>query len=98
MARPRQSEDQKMAPKTRLLCSSDFTVLHSGITHGPLWSTEHLTREHIEAAKERVRTNRFFEDSRLPEGVRATLADYKRSGFDRGHLQYPAQNTLTEHP
>ena len=81
----------KMAPKTRMLCYSDFAVLHSGITHGPLWSAEHLTRDHIEAAKEMTRTNKFFEDARLPDGEGATLADYKRSGFDRGHMS-PAGN------
>ncbi len=81
----------RMAPRTRMLCYSDFVVLHSGITHGPLWSAEHLTRDHLEAAKDMTRTNRFFEDDRLPAGEGATLADYKRSGFDRGHMS-PAGN------
>jgi endonuclease G len=81
----------RMAPKTRMLCYSDFVVLHSGITHGPLWSAEHLTREHIAEAQDMTRTNRFFEDDVLPAGEGATLADYKRSGFDRGHMS-PAGN------
>jgi len=81
----------RMTPKTRVLCYSDFVVLHSGITHGPLWSAEHLTRAHVEAAKEMTRTNRFFEDDRLPPGEGATLADYRRSGYDRGHMS-PAGN------
>ncbi|POR45726.1 endonuclease G [Paraburkholderia eburnea] len=81
----------RMAPKTRMLCYSDFVVLHSGITHGPLWSAEHLTRDHLDAARDMTRTNRFFEDDRLPAGEGATLADYKRSGFDRGHMS-PAGN------
>jgi endonuclease G len=76
----------KMAPKTRLLCYSDFAVLHSGLTHGPLWSAEHLTRAHLSEAREQVRTNKFFEDPSLPPGEGATLADYKRSGYDRGHM------------
>lgn len=76
----------KLAPKTRLLCYSDFAVLHSGLTHGPLWSAEHLTREHLNEAKNEVRTNKFFEDPSLAPGEGATLADYKRSGFDRGHM------------
>ncbi|WP_114810074.1 DNA/RNA non-specific endonuclease [Paraburkholderia kururiensis] len=81
----------KMEPRTRLLCYSDFVVLHSGITHGPLWSAEHLTRVHVADAQDMTRTNRFFEDDRLPAGEGATLADYKRSGFDRGHMS-PAGN------
>ena len=76
----------KLAPKTHLLCYSDFAVLHSGLTHGPLWSAEYLTRAHLSAAKKQVRTNKFFEESALPPGDGATLADYKRSGFDRGHM------------
>jgi endonuclease G, mitochondrial len=85
----------KLAPKTRMLCYADFAVLHSGITHGPLWSAEHLTRDHVEAAKDMTRTNRFFEDTRLPAGEGATLVDYKRSGFDRGHMS-PAGNRWNE--
>ncbi|MFC5430961.1 DNA/RNA non-specific endonuclease [Paraburkholderia denitrificans] len=85
----------RMAPKTRMLCYSDFVVLHSGITHGPLWSAEHLTRDRLEAAKDMTRTNRFFADERLPDGEGATLADYRRSGFDRGHMS-PAGNRWNE--
>jgi len=76
----------KLASRTRLLCYSDFAVLHSGVTHGPLWSAEHLTRAHLDDAKNEVRTNKFFQDPSLPPGEGATLADYKRSGFDRGHM------------
>lgn len=76
----------RMAAKTRLLCYSDFEVLHSGITHGPLWSAEHLTRAHLQAARDEVRTNRFFEESRLPDGEGARLADYRKSGYDRGNM------------
>lgn len=81
----------KLAPKTHVLCYADFAVLHSGITHGPLWSAEHLTRSHVELAKDVTRTNKFFEDDRLPQGEGATLADYRRSGYDRGHMS-PAGN------
>ena len=76
----------RMAVKARLLCYSDFEVLHSGITHGPLWSAEHLTRAHLAAAKTEVRTNRFFQEARLPYGEGARLSDYRRSGYDRGHM------------
>lgn len=78
--------NQKMAPRTRLVCYSDFVLLHSGITHGPLWSAERLTRNRVESARNQTRTNKFYEEPALPAGDRATLADYKRSGFDRGHM------------
>jgi endonuclease G, mitochondrial len=76
----------KLASKTRVLCYSDFALLHSGVSHGPLWSAEHLTRVNLDAAKDQVRTNRFYEDPSLPPGEGATLADYRRSGYDRGHM------------
>lgn len=76
----------KLAVKTRELCFSDFAVLHSGITHGPLWSAEHLTNTHLAAAKSEVRTNRFYAETRLPAGEGAKLADFRKSGFDRGHM------------
>lgn len=76
----------KLAVKTRALCYSDFEVLHSGITHGPLWSAEHLTRAHLSAAKDEVRTNRFYQEPALPQGEGARLADYRKSGYDRGHM------------
>ena len=85
----------KLAPKTRVLCYSDFAVLHSGISHGPLWSAEHLTRANLDAAKDQVRTNKFYEEPALPPGEGATLADYKRSGYDRGHMS-PAGDRWNE--
>jgi endonuclease G len=76
----------KMRAATQPLCYSDFAVLHSGVTHGPLWSAEHLTARHVEDAKDNTRTNRFFPEQRLPPGDSAQLSDYKRSGYDRGHM------------
>jgi endonuclease G len=76
----------KMRVSTQQLCYSDFAVLHSGLTHGPLWSAEHLTAEHMDDARDNTRTNRFFVDKKLPPGDGATLSDYKKSGYDRGHM------------
>jgi endonuclease G len=76
----------KMRASTQQLCYSDFAVLHSGVTHGPLWSAEHLTAEHMDDARDNTRTNRFFVDKKLPPGDSATLSDYKKSGYDRGHM------------
>jgi endonuclease G len=63
-----------------------FSVLHSGITRTPLWSAEHLQAQNIAAAQELSRENSFHAESRLPAGQRAELADYSRSGYDRGHM------------
>jgi endonuclease G, mitochondrial len=85
----------KMRASTQQLCYSDFALLHSGVTHGPLWSAEHLTAQSVDDAKDNTRTNRFFVEKRLPRGDSAQLDDYKRSGFDRGHMS-PAGDRATK--
>ncbi|WP_431858676.1 DNA/RNA non-specific endonuclease [Azospirillum sp.] len=76
----------KLAPKTRELCYSGYAALHSGITRTSLWTAERLTRERLTAAKGLERNNTFHADPNLPQDERAELADYRGSGFDRGHL------------
>ncbi|QEO18793.1 DNA/RNA non-specific endonuclease [Acetobacter vaccinii] len=76
----------KLAPRTVLLCNRGYAVLHSGLAHEPLWAAEYLTRQDVEAAKRIGRsTNNFHEETRLPAGDGARLADYRGSGYDRGH-------------
>jgi len=76
----------KLATDARELCFNVFTVMHSGITHTPLWSAEHLEAANIASAQQLSRENSFHPETRLPSGERAELADYARSGFDRGHM------------
>lgn len=77
----------KLTPRTTLLCNEAYASLNSGLVHEPLWSAEHLTRDDIARARELGRvTDRFHADPRLPPGDGATLADYRRSGYDRGHM------------
>lgn len=77
----------KLAQKARPLCYSAFALLHSGVTRTPLWVAEHLTRASVSAAiAMEGRSNRFHAEERLPMSERAELNDYKKSGFDRGHM------------
>ncbi|QBE66194.1 DNA/RNA non-specific endonuclease [Pseudoduganella lutea] len=78
--------NDKLARATRPLCYDVFGIMHSGITRTPLWSAEHLTPRRIEKAEDMSRDNAFHAESRLPKAQRAELADYARSGFDRGHM------------
>jgi endonuclease G len=68
------------------LCFEAFAVLHSGVSKTPLWSAEHLTRDSLKAAREIPRADSFHAEPALPPGQGAELADYVRSGFDRGHM------------
>jgi endonuclease G, mitochondrial len=85
----------KLAPRTIPLCFEAFAVLHSGVTRTPLYSAEHLTRASVADARRVARDDAFHEEPRLPEDQRASLEDYVRSGFDRGHLS-PAGDMPTE--
>lgn len=76
----------RMAEKARELCYAGFGVLHSGVTRGPLWSAERLTRERLAAARTMRRQSEFHAETALPRDERAELADYKGSGYDRGHM------------
>ena len=76
----------KLAQQARPLCFNVFGVMHSGLTRTPLWSAEHLRAGNIEAAQDLSREDSFHAEPRLPAAQRAELADYARSGFDRGHL------------
>lgn len=77
----------KLARAATEMCNQRFVVLHSAVTRTPLYVAEHLTRAGIAAARDYdQRDNRFHADPRLRPADRAELADYVRSGFDRGHM------------
>lgn len=85
-----------MTRAAREVCFSAFGVMHSGVTRTPLWSAEHLTRAGLSDARQISRVNNFHAESQLPASERAELRDYVRSGYDRGHLQYPVKNILIQ--
>ena len=75
-----------MRARTKELCFEAFAVMHSGVTRTPIWSAEHLSWARIAAAAQLPRINSFHPEPRLRPADRANLDDYKRSGYDRGHM------------
>ncbi|WOE31023.1 MULTISPECIES: DNA/RNA non-specific endonuclease [unclassified Acinetobacter] len=66
------------------LCFNGFNVMYSGRSKTPLWSAEALTPQRL--SQKIPREDSFHEETRVPSAYRAVLADYKGSGFDRGHM------------
>lgn len=72
--------------RPQALCYEAFAVLHSGVTRTPLVVAQRLTPALLVDAGDEVRTDAFYPEPRLAIGDRAELADYRGSGYDRGHL------------
>ena len=78
----------------RDLCFDDFAIYYSPSDKKPIYTIEKLNSEQLQAPHPR-RTNQFYEEARLPFHERALLADYRGSGYDRGH-NVPAGDMTSE--
>lgn len=66
------------------LCRDGYVVGYNYQTKQASWVAFKLTKAKV--ANKLKREDRFKEDTDVPFVYRATLDDYKRSGYDRGHL------------
>ena len=76
----------RLAQRATLLCNDAYAALASGMTRGPIWSAERLTKAGLAGARRIPRQGQFHADDRLPRADQAQLADFTRSGYDRGHM------------
>jgi endonuclease G len=76
----------KLSQRTTFLCNDAYAVVAPGVTHGAIWSAEHPTADSLAEARQTRRRGKFHADSRLPIDDQAQLSDYRRSGYDRGHM------------
>lgn len=70
----------------QLLCFQHFAVGYSPDTLTARWSAERLSGAAVEAGRTIGRAEDFHPDPRLTGEPHPELSDYRRSGFDRGHL------------
>jgi endonuclease G, mitochondrial len=68
----------------RDLCFDDFAIYYSPLDKKPIYTAERLNSEQFQSQHPR-RSNKFYEEARLPITERALLSDYQGSGYDRGH-------------
>lgn len=87
---------KELAPYTRIICYNDYAVITSGISHTGLFSMEHLTPEKFAGHEHIPRRDRFHPDPHLPPGWSASIKDYVRSGYDKGHLSPSGDMTTPE--
>lgn len=81
-----QELDKKLHPSTfPILEREGYTVAYDTRSKIPFWTHEHLTKESLVKNAERTGIA-FREDPDLYPSHKSTLADYNKSGFDRGHI------------
>ena len=73
-------------PALRGLCFEAFAVVHDASTRTPKVVLEAIDRASLTAAQAVPRVDNFYEEARLPAAERSQLADYRGSGYDRGHM------------
>ncbi|KAL6239658.1 hypothetical protein BDW75DRAFT_101043 [Aspergillus navahoensis] len=76
-------------PVADTITSLPLTGAYDRRTRNPSWVAEHITPASLAIKNADRKHSTFFEDSAIPPLFRAKLADYFRSGYDRGH-QVPA--------
>ena len=79
--------------KEQILHRKAYTVSYNKETRCPNWVAWHLTAEHADGLLKRHNSFREDEDVRRP---RATLEDYKGSGWSRGHMCPAGDNKWDE--
>ncbi|WP_298147191.1 DNA/RNA non-specific endonuclease [uncultured Acinetobacter sp.] len=78
-----QLQRDSLKKDTTALCLNGFNAMHSGISKSSFWVAEYLTPQRLST---KIPRNDNFHEEELVQGARATLKDYRGSGYDRGGL------------
>ena len=77
-----------------LLFRKGYLLAHSSEYKTPILVIKHLTAEKAQGSIPRY--SKFMPDPDLNQGERAELEDYKKSGYDRGHMAPAADMKLDQ--
>ncbi|HEX7814333.1 DNA/RNA non-specific endonuclease [Dyella sp.] len=80
------SIDASLTTRTTEVCHTEYVLLASGVTKGPLYSAQHITAAQVAGADSISRTGSFHQETAIPAADRSQTSDYTNSGFDRGHM------------
>ncbi len=83
-------KDASLNESMLFLCKKGFAIGYNKNKKIPMWTSEVVLTKNL-LNKAFTRTDNFTADPTVPEGMQASLNDYARSGFDRGHM-IPAEN------
>ena len=72
-----------------------FSLSYNETHEQPNWVFYRITKEDIICEVKAKRKNKFKEDTAIPTGS-ATIDDYKKSGYDRGHLKSSADESCDQ--
>lgn len=78
-----QLQRDSLKKDTTALCLNGFNAMHSGVSKTSFWVAEYLTPERL---KVKIKREDRFHEEELVQGARASSQDYRRSGYDRGHM------------
>uniref|UniRef100_A0A2P2IDK2 Endonuclease n=1 Tax=Hirondellea gigas TaxID=1518452 RepID=A0A2P2IDK2_9CRUS len=82
---------------TNVRSLDDFVISYDTRTRIPHWVFEHLTAQNV-AKNDTVDRSKsdFHEDGSIHDYFRSTNQDYKRSGYDRGHMAAAGNHRLNQ--
>ena len=90
-----QVQKASLAQGLKRICYSAYAVAFSPISRTPMWSAEIVDSTRVTFARKLQREDVFHPEAKLKSGERAELADYRGSGYDRGHMT-PSGDMPTE--
>lgn len=70
--------------KVKPLCYDSFAILYSYDSKAPVFVIEKLN--YLRLGSKATRKDKFHEEPKLDKNLRATLKDFEKSGYDRGHM------------
>jgi endonuclease G len=76
---------------TTIVCHQRYVLSHNNDTKTPDWVFEQLSKDQITGRNTRPKPEPFAPEPSVSPDKAAALADYKKSGFDRGH-QAPSED------